>query len=88
MSGGAPGSRSAVGHCPRCGFEMPGPTEEDYFLAGTAMGGAWDESVGGLTTGYFCATRCAACGALLDGVEYQMYVPGHLGPVTQMVWTD
>jgi hypothetical protein len=78
----------ALDRCPRCGADMPHPTEDDYQLAGTSMGGAWDPTLGGLSTGYWCARRCGSCGALLGGVEYTLYVPGQVAPVKRVVWTD
>jgi hypothetical protein len=86
-----PDLRTAVDHCPRCGFDMPRPAAEDYCLAGTAMGGVWDTSVGGMTTGYFTGSTCLTCGAPLVGVEYRLFDIDQLllsGDDRLMVWTD
>jgi hypothetical protein len=61
----------AVNACPYCGWSMPEPTEEDYQLAFSGMGGAWSAEFGRITTGFWFPEDCLGCGQFLVGVEYQ-----------------
>lgn len=75
----------ALGVCPHCGAAMPEPTEQDRYLAGTAMGWAWSEEVGATTTGFHHFRDCGGCGAKLYGVEY-LFVDDLSGRACRTVW--